>query len=89
MKSFETVVGMCDYFNDIDDKELIDLCNNIYNWRYVDGKIKENCIVQKMCEKFGWTSLREIEEFAVSEAHRRYGNITLLLLKDHPNYYLK
>ena len=69
----------------LDSGVLIGLCKDIYQYQET-GVIKHYSILNALSTG---SNVREFESSIIEEAHKRFGEIVLLLLKGCPQRYLK
>lgn len=77
------------YIKQQDSDKIISLCNEIYEWREKEGRLPIKSILYEFSVESGCQNIRVLEDKVLEEAHKRFGNIVLLLMKDAPKYYLK
>lgn len=78
-----------DFLDNTDDKELIDLCKECEIWKKTgklpDGKFNEFCgYVAAMCY-----DKRQLEDYVLSEALKRFKDIVPILMKKYPEQFIK
>ncbi|WP_418851842.1 hypothetical protein [Prevotella sp.] len=84
-----TIGAVETYIKQQDSDKIISLCNEIYEWREKEGRLPIKSILYEFSVESGCQNIRVLEDKILEEAHRRFGNIVLLLMKDAPKYYLK
>lgn len=84
-----TIGSVETYIKQQDSDKIISLCNEIYEWREKEGRLPIKSILYKFSVESGCQNIRVLEDKIIEEAHKRFGNIVLLLMKDAPKYYLK
>lgn len=84
-----TIGAVETYIKQQDSDKIISLCNEIYEWREKEGRFPIKSILYEFSVESGCQNIRVLEDKILEEAHRRFGNIVLLLMKDAPKYYLK
>lgn len=77
------------YIKNMDMDELIILCKEINEWRYVTGEIKSNSAFSKVGNKLKYFDSRDLENLILDAAHEKFGDIVSLLLKSNPGRYIK
>ena len=77
------------YIKHMDENGLTNLCNDIYEWKFVTGKLKPDCTLNQLAENLQFWEIRDIEEIVIDVAADRFNNIVLLLMKTNPSSYLK
>lgn len=77
------------YVEKLDDGELIDLCNDVYECMYVTGVFKEDGAVRKFVERIGGGSSRYIGDEVIEVAAKRFSKVILLLFQNAPHKFLK
>lgn len=80
---------MNEYISKVSNDTLLIMCEEIYNWRYVKFELSLDSTLCRISREIKYPCIGEIEEAVVDEAHRRFKNIALLLVKDKPTYYFK
>lgn len=78
--------------SEIDKPQLMEICNDILNWRTGNGDLdKESTFYKtfdKMKDAFN-NDIRFFEHLILSKAHDQFGNIVKLLFMDKPILYIK
>lgn len=77
------------YIKHMDENGLTNLCNDIYEWKYVTGKLKPDCTLNQLAENLQYWEIRDIEEIVIEVAMERFENVVLLLMKTNASSYLK
>ena len=83
-----TLAEIKNYIEHLDIDELIDLCNDISEWRYDTGELKTDCSLSQLSKDLQ-ESPRRLEACILYESHERLGSIVKLLLKDEPCRYIR
>ena len=83
-----TLAEIKNYIEHLDIDELIDLCNDISEWRYDTGELKTDCSLSQLSKDLQ-ESPRRLEACILYESHERLGSIVKLLLKDEPWRYIR
>ena len=84
-----TIGAVETYIKKQDSDKIISLCNELYEWREKEGRLPIKSILYEFSVESGCQNIRVLEDKILEEAHKRFGNIVLLLMKDAPKYYLK
>ena len=77
------------YINKLDDAELLQMCREIYDWKYVSGVIVENSRLKKLRERISAVDASYLADVVVREAAVRFHDVVVLLLSEEPNEFLK
>lgn len=77
------------YIKHMDENGLTNLCNVVYEWKYVTGKLRPDCTLNQLAENLRYWEIRDIEEIVIEVAMERFNNVVLLLFKSNPNNFLK
>lgn len=77
------------FIHEIDDTILIKLCNELYDYKYVSGKLPPDGVINTLTNGFEEWNLEKLEKMITDEATKRYKNITLLLIKNNPTNFFK
>lgn len=48
------------YIKHMDENGLTNLCNDIYEWKYVTGKLKPDCTLNQLAENLQYWEIRDI-----------------------------
>ena len=83
--------GISDALGKLPDTHLIEMCNQIYEWKYGSGKLPASyqyCSLDTFSLSHG-LSLREGEEAVLEEAMRRYKKLSMLLFAANPTGFLQ
>lgn len=78
-----------EYIKHMDENGLRNLCEDIYEWRYVRGTLRPDCFINQLAENIQYWEIREIEDIVLEVGAKRFRNVVLLLLKNRPTDYLK
>ena len=81
-------IQLMDYLHQMEDQELINICKEIYEWRYITGKLKSESPLKFIMEKFAFYDSRYLESLVMEEAEKRYHKLAVLLIRDNPINYL-
>lgn len=84
-----TIGAIETYIKQQDSDKIISLCNEIYEWREKEGRLSIKSILYEFSVESDCPDIKLLENMIVEEAHKRFENIVLLLMKDAPMYYLK
>lgn len=77
------------FIHETDDTVLIKLCNELYDYKYVSGKLPPNGVINTIANSFEEWNLDKLEKIITNEATKRYENIALLLIKNNPTNFFK
>ena len=77
------------FIHEIDDTVLIKLCNELYDYKYVSGKLPPNGIINTLTNDFEEWDLDKLDKIITDEATTRYENTALLLIKNNPTNFFK
>ena len=77
------------FIHEIDDTVLIKLCNELYDYKYVSGKLPPDGVINTLTNSFEEWNLEKLEKMITDEATKRYENIALLLIKNNPTNFFK
>lgn len=80
---------MNNYISHVSDNDLVALCKSIYKFKNGNGVVEPNSTFKILAENLQFRDLNILEYAITEEAHRRYEQIVLLLMKDAPSHYLK
>ena len=86
---FDTFEDIDAYIAGLEDAELMGLCKDIYDWKYVSGIIAENSMLRKLREKISDVNASYMADVVVREAAVRFHNVVVLLLSEEPKEFLK
>lgn len=75
-------------FDEMSDSQLIQIGNEIYDWKNSMGGCLKDGELKKFCEEYG-ANPRDMEEiFAKNELLKRYRKIALLIFESYPGLML-
>lgn len=80
---------MNNYITHVSDNDLIALCKSIYEFKSGNGVLESTSALKILAENLQFSNVRMLECVVTEEAHKQYGQIVLLLMKDAPAQYLK
>ena len=73
----------------MDANGLLNLCNDINEWKYKSGKLTPDCTLNHLAENLQYWELRDLKELILHAAHEKFGNLVGLLIKSEPSIYIK
>lgn len=77
------------FIHETEDSVLIKLCNELYDYKYVSGKLPPDGVINTLTNGFEEWDLKKLEKIITDEATKRYENIALLLIKNNPTNFFK
>ena len=77
------------FIHETEDSVLIKLCNELYDYKYVSGKLPPDGVINTLTNGFEEWDLDKLEKIITNEATQRYENIALLLIKNNPTNFFK
>ena len=77
------------YIVHVSDNDLVALCKSVYEFKNGNGVLEPTSMLKILSENLQFTDVRALEYAITEEAHKRYEQIVLLLMKDAPSHYLK
>lgn len=80
---------MSNYITHVSDNDLIALCKSVYDWKYKSKKLEDTSTLKILAENLQFSDIEALSYTVTEEAHKRYEQIVLLLMKDAPTHYLK
>lgn len=80
---------MKNYIAHVSDNDLVALCKSVYKLKNKEGVLEPTYTLKILSENLQFSDVRELEYAITEEAHKRYKQIVLLLMKDAPSHYLK
>ena len=72
----------------LSNDELIKVCSEVLEWKHRSGRLPEGSILKKLANE-AHMEIRDAEEEIISEAHKRFKDVVLLLMSEDPYKYLK
>ena len=70
-------------------EDIVKACNDIYDYKYITGELKENSILRVFASEMGTTNVRDIEAAVIEYASRKLSKSVLLLFETQPYRFLK
>lgn len=80
---------MNNYIAHVSDNDLVALCKSVYEFENGNGVLEPTSTLKILAENLQFSDVRALEYTITEEAHKRYEQIVLLLMKDAPAHYLK
>lgn len=80
---------MNNYIVHVSDNDLVALCKSVYEFKNGNGVLEPTSTLKILAENLQFSDVRVLEYAIIEEAHKRYEQIVLLLMKDAPAHYLK
>lgn len=77
------------YIEHMNNEGLVALCNNVYDWHYIDGILKPGCTLLQLSENLEFTDTRYIANKVIEVATERLGKLVLLLFQESTHKFLK
>lgn len=77
-----------DRIKNLSSDELIKLCDEITKWKYVNGTLPAESLLNKLADQIGATP-QSLEEEIIETALNRFQNVALLLLNEKPRKFFK
>lgn len=77
------------YIDHLDANGLLNLCNDINEFKYVTGKLRPECTLNYLANNFQYFELGDLEKLILNVAHEKFGNLVSLLIKSEPSIYIK
>ena len=76
------------YIKHMDANGLLNLCNDINEWKYVTGELNPDCTLIHLSENLQYWELRDLEEIILNVAHQKFNDLVGLLIKNDPSRYI-
>ena len=73
---------------ELTNDDLIKACSEVLQWKHSTGCLPEGSILKKLADE-AHMEIRDAEEEIISEAHKRFKDVVLLLMSEDPYKYLK
>lgn len=80
---------MNNYIAHVSDNDLVALCKSVYKFKNGNGVLEPTSTLKILSENLQFPDVRALEYAITEEAHKRYEQIVLLLMKDAQSHYLK
>lgn len=77
------------YINHMDANGLLNLCNDINEWKYKTGKLNPDCTLNHLAENLQYLELRDLEAMILDAAYEKFGEVVSLLIKSNASRFLK
>ena len=77
------------YITHVSDNDLVALCKSVHEFKNGNGVLEPTSTLKILAENLQFSDVRMLECVITEEAHKRYSQVVLLLMKDAPKYYLK
>lgn len=84
-----TYEEMKTYIEHIDNSGLIDLCNEIYDWKYISGELEQDSALKNLAKDIQCKNVKDVEEVVVEVAAKKLNKVVLLLMQNKPHEFLK
>lgn len=72
----------------LSNDDLIKVCSEVLRWKHTTGCLPEGSILKKLADE-AHMEIRDAEAEIISEAHKRFKDVVLLLMSEDPYKYLK
>ena len=77
------------YVEKMSDQEIVTICNEIYNWKYVTGCLDKNSLLRNKAKNLEHVSSSMLSRYVLDEAANRFGNLVVLLMANKPYKFLQ
>ena len=77
------------YIKHMNPNELVNLCNDIYKFKYVTEKLKPDCSLNILAENLQCWDVRYIEDVVIRVAAQKFNDVVLLLMKSMTHQFIK
>lgn len=77
------------YIKHMNPDGLVNLCNDIYEFKYVTGKLRPDCSLNILAENLQCWDIRYIEDVVIRVAAEKFNNVVLLLMKSMTHQFIK
>ena len=77
------------YVEKMSDQEIITMCDEIYNWKYVAGCLGQNSLLRDKAKNLAHVSASVLSHYVLDEAANRFGNLVVLLMANKPYKFLQ
>lgn len=84
-----TYEEVSNYIAHVSDNDLVALSKSVYEFKNGNGVLEPTSTLKILAENLQFPDVRALEYFITEEAHKRYEEIVLLLMRDAPIHYLK
>lgn len=84
-----TRTEMENYIEHMEEDGLVALCNDIYNWKYINGTLEKGCTLMNLSENIQYENVGDIEETVIRVSAKKLNKTVLLLLQTVPYMFLK
>lgn len=76
------------FASSLSNDDLIKVCSEVLRWKHTTGCLPEGSILKKLANEVHM-EIRDAEAEIISEAHKRFKDVVLLLMSEDPYKYLK
>lgn len=76
------------FASSLSNDDLIKVCSEVLRWKHTTGCLPEGSILKKLADE-AHMEIRDAEAEIISEAHKRFKDVVLLLMSEDPYKYLK
>ena len=76
------------FASSLSNDDLIKVCSEVLRWKHTTGCLPEESILKKLANEVHM-EIRDAEAEIISEAHKRFKDVVLLLMSEDPYKYLK
>lgn len=76
------------FASSLSNDDLIKVCSEVLRWKHTTGCLPEGSILKKLADE-AHMEIRDAEAEIISEAHKRFKDVVLLLMSEDSYKYLK
>ena len=75
---------MNNYITHVSDNDLVALCKSVYEFKNGNGALEPTSTLKILAENLQFSDIEALSDTVTEEAHKRYEQIVLLLMKNAP-----
>ena len=87
--NFVTYKEMENYIEHMNLDGLVNLCNDIYEWKYITGMLKPDCTLNVLAENIQYWDIRNMEKVIIRVATKKFKKVVSMLMQEVPHEFLR
>lgn len=84
-----TYKEMENYIEHMNPDGLVNLCNDIYEWKYITGVLNPDCTLNVLADNLQYWDIRSMEEVIIRVATKKFNKVVVMLMKEAPYKFMR
>lgn len=80
---------MENYIEHMNPDGLVNLCNDIYEWKYITGVLKPDCTLNVLADNLQYWDIRSMEKIIIRVATEKFNKVVVMLMQEAPYKFIQ